>query len=206
MRRVCVCVCAVQVPIEKLPQKPTIRFHYKVSPRVFYDPTGATERKAAELEAAKPRPPVGSLTPAGRVVVISNLAAFDVPAEDKASKGKAAKTSDPYLRVVLCDEDERPVDEAATPYVRNTSNPSWSESLRLFLPSSFASPRLGLRVELMDKDWNTQDDLLGFVEVELEEDAGDVKQPLETQRPSKVTPQIALRYTVLPQMYYEQGA
>lgn len=96
---------------------------------------------------------------------IHSICAFDV------ADGDHDGLSDPYIRFTLVGGGFMGGTEpyVLTSYTMNNSNPSWDgETLRLPLAADLPRP-LSLRVELMDKDFGSSDDLLAAGLVRLDD-------------------------------------
>ena len=144
--------------------------------------TAAVELALLEHEVARLRGRRQRTDAPAQTLVVHSMRAFDVPRDDPAG------SSDPYLRLTLLEgggDDAEADAEAAgeaggegghgraggeasvrTRHLRNATNPVWHDRLYLALGAGGARPPR-LRLELFDKDFTNDDDLLAAAEVRL---------------------------------------
>ena len=102
----------------------------------------------------------------------TSLHANNVPARDEQNTVPDEKDtpSDPYIRIALLDDDGEVVDDERTKFVHNEYNPTWKETLTMPVPARITYPPRIL-IELWDKDWLQDDELIGSAKVRLEPSA-----------------------------------
>ena len=107
--------------------------------------------------------PIPSI-PAGRIITLKNLKAYNVPNRDS---GRGKDVSDPYAIVKLLDDHGNAVDDECTKYVRNQRNPAWGDVLTMPVPPHITFPP-SISVEIWDKDWTKPDEFIGKTRIALD--------------------------------------
>ena len=107
--------------------------------------------------------PIPSI-PAGRIITLKNLKAYNVPNRDS---GRGKDVSDPYTVVKLLDDRGNAVDDECTKYIRNQRNPAWEDILTMPIPPHITFPP-SISIEVWDKDWTKPDEFIGKVKVALD--------------------------------------